>query len=54
MSDRGGCGKIRNNNYLTGREVVYTSQFRKARDAHLADIMVATNRMVIRLEKVSE
>ena len=37
---------------MAGRVVVHSIQFRRARDACLADMMVETNRMVIRLEKV--
>ena len=32
--------------------MVHTIQFRKVRDAQLAEVAVATNRVVIRLEKV--
>lgn len=31
---------------------MHSIQFRRTRDAYLADVIVATNRLVIRLEKV--
>lgn len=35
-----------------GQEVDYIAQFRRARDAHFSEIIVDTNRVINRLEKV--